>query len=217
MQPLHINDHITHTVEDHLSKRPRRSYPKACHPCRRRKIRCNNAQPCASCISHEYPELCFYTVTEAERKVLRQRRRRNEATCSETNGKGQSPAARLSRLLEFEKGLKILEEPALAEPASSVQPEECLRPFSDSVRKSNEGVTHGPTTVSSAATSIGSGRERPTHQHLDDRRIRTPATSDVLYMVDTGNIHPFENLWHPGSTVREISLALPSDEIFTRY
>lgn len=110
----------------------------------------------------------------------------------------------------------MLEEPAFTELGPPTQSKECPRPFSALVRNSNEGVTPGPTS-SLAAASIESRRERVADQHQDDRRFRTPAMSDNLYMSDTGTIHPFENLWQPGSTVREISLALPTDDTFTRY
>ncbi|KIW10375.1 hypothetical protein PV08_11337 [Exophiala spinifera] len=209
------DEHITHTVDQFLSKRPRRSYPKACHPCRRRKVRCNNAQPCSNCISRDYPELCYYAFTEAERGSLRQRRRRNGAALWETNGKDQVTARRSSRLLEFERELHILERTAFTEAAPSVKAKDGHRSFSDSVAKSYERATH--RKVSSAATTMKPETEHPPHQQLDERCVRTPTVSDTPYMADAGNIHPFENLWQPGSSVREVAMALPSDEIFTRY
>lgn len=216
MQPSHIHDHITQAVDEHISKRPRRSYPKACQPCRRRKIRCDTAQPCSHCTWHDYPELCFYTVTGDERKVLRQRRRHKYAANGEASEQLQAPAGRLTRLLEFEKGLQTLEDLASTEPGPPVEPEQHPRPYSDSTRQSYNSVTLVPATLSLTAESIRSGKDCTKNQHPGDRHVRIPAARDVLYMIDTGDIHPFESLWQPGSTVHEISLALPNDEIFTR-
>jgi hypothetical protein len=211
--PSHLNHNITHTVEERLAKRPRKSYPKACHPCRCRKIRCNNAQPCSNCISHDYPELCYYATTERERKILQQRPRRTGTGASETKGTDPSPAGRLFRLLEFEKGLQGLGDLTSTEPAHSGQPDDCSRPRLES----SEGVTPCLTTDSLEMTSDSSRRECTRDQRSDDHCMRPPGDSRALYMSDMGTIHPFENLWQPGSTVQEICLALPSDEVFTRY
>ena len=43
-----------------LLKRRRFRSAKACYPCRRRKVKCDLAQPCASCLSRNHPDLCDY-------------------------------------------------------------------------------------------------------------------------------------------------------------
>ncbi|KAL0257788.1 hypothetical protein SLS55_006952 [Diplodia seriata] len=40
-------------------KRKAREY-KACYPCRQRKVKCDQAVPCKTCIAREHPELCTY-------------------------------------------------------------------------------------------------------------------------------------------------------------
>ena len=32
----------------------------ACWPCRQRKVKCDNKQPCENCVKREYPQLCSY-------------------------------------------------------------------------------------------------------------------------------------------------------------
>lgn len=34
--------------------------PKACYPCRRRKVKCSNQIPCANCIARNHANLCTY-------------------------------------------------------------------------------------------------------------------------------------------------------------
>ncbi|ETI21030.1 hypothetical protein G647_07373 [Cladophialophora carrionii CBS 160.54] len=41
-------------------------------------------------------------------------------------------------------------------------------------------------------------------------------TMKLLYLADTGSMHPFANLWLPGSSAEDICLALPDDETFER-
>ncbi|CAI6335238.1 unnamed protein product [Periconia digitata] len=40
-------------------KRKAREY-KACYPCRQRKVKCDQAVPCKTCVVREHPELCTY-------------------------------------------------------------------------------------------------------------------------------------------------------------
>jgi type IV secretory pathway VirB10-like protein len=35
-------------------------YGTACWPCRQRKVKCDNKQPCENCIKREHPQLCSY-------------------------------------------------------------------------------------------------------------------------------------------------------------
>lgn len=32
----------------------------ACWPCRQRKVKCDNQQPCENCVKREHPQLCSY-------------------------------------------------------------------------------------------------------------------------------------------------------------
>ncbi|CCF46698.1 hypothetical protein CH063_15372, partial [Colletotrichum higginsianum] len=35
-------------------------YGTACWPCRQRKVKCDNKQPCENCVKREHPQLCSY-------------------------------------------------------------------------------------------------------------------------------------------------------------
>jgi hypothetical protein len=147
-----MDNQITRKVDENLSKRPRKSYPKACHPCRRRKVRCDNAQPCASCTTRDHPELCFYTLTGAERALLRQRRRRKGPIDQETDLRG-----RVSRLLQFEQGLCSLDESTCNQPVKTVDGN-----IPDSATESYLGVGRANSVASGLAPyMIDTGHVHP--------------------------------------------------------
>lgn len=47
-------------VDDFLRKKRKAREHKACYPCRQRKVRCDLARPCRTCVEREHPELCDY-------------------------------------------------------------------------------------------------------------------------------------------------------------
>lgn len=65
---------------------------KACYPCRKRKVRCDNLHPCHNCIRREHVDLCLYNVEtgHVNRPTLQQdttgKRKREE----EAVGQGSS-------------------------------------------------------------------------------------------------------------------------------
>lgn len=47
-------------VDELLRKKRKVREHKACYPCRQRKVRCDLARPCRTCVEREHPELCDY-------------------------------------------------------------------------------------------------------------------------------------------------------------
>lgn len=47
-------------VDDFLRRKRKVREHKACYPCRQRKVRCDLARPCRTCVEREHPELCDY-------------------------------------------------------------------------------------------------------------------------------------------------------------
>lgn len=47
-------------VDDFLRRKRKAREHKACYPCRQRKVRCDLARPCKTCVEREHPELCDY-------------------------------------------------------------------------------------------------------------------------------------------------------------
>ncbi|KAK8242473.1 fungal-specific transcription factor domain-containing protein [Phyllosticta capitalensis] len=49
-----------HDVDEILRRKRKAREYKACYPCRQRKVKCDQAVPCKTCIAREHPELCTY-------------------------------------------------------------------------------------------------------------------------------------------------------------
>ncbi|KAL4912741.1 hypothetical protein BDW62DRAFT_11958 [Aspergillus aurantiobrunneus] len=46
----------------HLKRKQRES--KACYPCRQRKVKCDGARPCRTCVRRDHPQVCVYDVAK---------------------------------------------------------------------------------------------------------------------------------------------------------
>ncbi|OJJ43645.1 hypothetical protein ASPZODRAFT_154480 [Penicilliopsis zonata CBS 506.65] len=56
-----------------LKLRRQQREARACYPCRQRKVKCDNAQPCRTCRKRGHPDICVYDVdqsNESERRPL---------------------------------------------------------------------------------------------------------------------------------------------------
>ncbi|KAK6950225.1 hypothetical protein Daesc_008551 [Daldinia eschscholtzii] len=49
-------EQASHIIHSHRKVR----YGTACWPCRQRKVKCDNKQPCENCVKREHPQLCSY-------------------------------------------------------------------------------------------------------------------------------------------------------------
>lgn len=218
-------------VDTQLSRRRRRSYPKACYPCRRRKVRCDKQEPCANCVRYSHPELCSYANVE--------RRAQNDPMRSTTNESAHKRPAneRLAALTDLERRMqKVAEEIVrrLSSATSGVSnvsisqssnaannPDNTTTLISTFENKRMEtGIHIGAESLASALMDIVTSPDAL--DNLNELRINDDDDPDLssheimklLCMMDTGSTHPFANLWRPGATVQEICLALPNDETF---
>ena len=57
----------------------------ACWPCRQRKVKCDNQQPCENCVKREHPQLCSY-------KPNRSSASKNNAAAAHTRKRARSPS-----------------------------------------------------------------------------------------------------------------------------
>ncbi|OTA08016.1 Zn2Cys6 transcriptional regulator [Trichoderma parareesei] len=60
-------------------------YGTACWPCRQRKVKCDNQQPCENCVKREHPQLCSY-------KPNRSSASKNNAAAAHTRKRARSPS-----------------------------------------------------------------------------------------------------------------------------
>ena len=228
-------------IDSLLAKRSRKSFPKACYPCRRRKVRCDHKHPCGNCIKHEQPELCVYFDQEGKSRkddavskpaarstkdrleAIADLERRMQTMAEEVVRRlgplssglaGQLPAQHQSHRNTSASAPSFQEE----SPRDRTHPNDGLQ---TSATNGEIGMSTHIGAESLASTLIqvlnsGQSWDSPSQSSNGGGTPQPSAleTMKLLYMTDTGSTHPFKSLWKPGATVEEICLALPDDEIF---
>ena len=231
-------------IDNLLALRRRKSFPKACYPCRRRKVRCDHNHPCGSCVKHEQPELCTYLDDKGKT-------RRDHATSKASN---RSTKERLASLADLERRMQTIAEKVVRHlgPLNAELPGQPLMqhqikeghivdtpsiqgrppynqkspasgpPSAVPTEEIGAPVHIGAESLASALVDIlksGQFPEDPPQSSNGRGNLQHSAheTMKLLYLTDTGSTHPFANLWKPGATVEDICLALPDDDTFERY
>lgn len=57
-----------HEIDLFLQERRKHRDFKACYPCRQRKVKCDNTQPCRTCRRRGHPQICTYDIENAARR-----------------------------------------------------------------------------------------------------------------------------------------------------
>ncbi|KEF54827.1 uncharacterized protein A1O9_09269 [Exophiala aquamarina CBS 119918] len=223
-----------------LAKRRRKSYPKACYPCRCRKIRCDRMTPCGNCLKHEQPKLCVYLDQNGQV-------RRQQATAP-SKPSVTSTKDRVAALTDLERRMQTIAEEVvkrLGSLGSGILQESAKQPQTDEGRAigirpplQTPPIYAPPPAVAddSIGASVHIGAESLASILVDTLKSAHPTaaspqsrdetkssrhsayeTMQLLYMTDTGSTHPFTSLWKPGATVEDICLALPDNETFEQY
>ncbi len=229
-----------------LAKRRRKSHPKACYPCRCRKIRCDHMAPCGNCLKHEQPELCVYLDQNGQ-----VRRKQASAPPRASNALTEDRVAALADLEgrmqtiaeEVVRRLGSLGGGSLQESAKQLQTDQgsAIGTGSPPEAPQYQQMSPGHATPATVAAdvvgaSVHIGAESLASILVDTfKSVRPMAASPqsgdgiglsrrsahetmkLLYMTDTGSTHPFTSLWKPGATVEDICLALPDNETFEQY
>lgn len=227
-------------INQSLAKRRRKSYPKACYPCRCRKIRCDHLNPCGNCLKHEQPKLCVYLDQNGQV-------RKQQATAP-SKPSNASTKDRVAALTDLERrmqtiaeevvkrlgslGGRILQEPAKQPQTHEVSAIEMRSPLqtpeshASPATVGEDGVGASVHIGAESLASILVDALKSAHpvaasaQSTDDiksSRHSAYETMQLLYMTDTGSTHPFTSLWKPGATVEDVCLALPDNETFELY
>jgi hypothetical protein len=58
----HANSAAQPVVGETLRRKRKARGPRACDPCRQRKVKCDYETPCNTCIDRDHPELCLYQI-----------------------------------------------------------------------------------------------------------------------------------------------------------
>ncbi|OAQ69944.1 fungal specific transcription factor domain-containing protein [Pochonia chlamydosporia 170] len=68
-------------------------YGTACWPCRQRKVKCDNKQPCENCVKREHPQLCSYKPNRSstsKNTTAAQNGQAKKRACSFSDGREES-------------------------------------------------------------------------------------------------------------------------------
>lgn len=209
-------------IDRALLKRRRRSLPKACYPCRYRKVRCDHSHPCGNCIKHEQPKLCVYLDHNG------QARRENDQP--DHNKSDKSTRDRVATLANLEQRMQKVAEEAIRRlgcfgagvPIKQTHTTHNHHIMSKGCLEDSPPHSHQTWRTSKAAhtelspEAIGSpahvGSESlasilvdtfkstqpietsPQSSGRDLPRPSAHETMKVLYMTDTGSVYPFTSL-----------------------
>jgi len=237
---------IVQHIDQQLAKRRRKSYPKACYPCRCRKVRCDHLNPCGNCLKNEQPKLCVYLDQNGQ-----VRREQASAPSRASNAKTKD---RVAALADLECRMQIIAEEVVRRLASSggeILQESLKQRLTDECgaidsRSPLEAAQCQQISPGEASPATFAAEDIGASLHIGAKSLASilvdtlksvhplvdaPQSSDgiglsphsahetmkLLYMTDTGSTHPFTNLWKPGATVEDICLALPDNETFEQY
>ncbi|GIJ91441.1 hypothetical protein Asppvi_010406 [Aspergillus pseudoviridinutans] len=163
---------------------------KACYPCRSRKVKCDNGQPCRTCQKRGHPEICVYGLEESS---PRKRAMRSP----------QSSNADASRVA-FPSGLKsVNDQPPIRNSASPLH----TRPASESINQGDPAnyIFSGENTVISI---LGS--------HYADGSI-THKASTVLGLQNSFSNYPFLDVKSPIDRWKALVEILPQREEILKF
>lgn len=232
-------------IDRALHKRRRRSVPKACYPCRYRKVRCDHNHPCGNCVKQEQPKLCVYLDQNGQARHPLDRPAPNKsdkstrdrvATLANLEQRMQIVAEEVIRRLgHFGAGLPVKQPQSTHDHhvEAKISLEDSATHFQH-MRHTSEAANAGshPKELGSPAhvgveslasilvdtfKSTQPIENSPESFGGDMPRPSAHETMKLLYMTDAGSIYPFTSLWKPGASVEEICLALPDDQTFEQY
>ncbi|KAJ6004022.1 hypothetical protein N7499_000087 [Penicillium canescens] len=96
----------------HLKRQERE--PKACYPCRKRKVKCDGSQPCRTCQKRDHPHICTFDVPRGPR-----RRQGSQASAN-----AQSAASVSPRRIQSE-----VRNPAETSTPASLRPDDAVKNY----------------------------------------------------------------------------------------
>lgn len=233
-------------IETLIGKRRRKSFPKACYPCRCRKVRCDHNQPCGSCIKYEQPELCIYLDQNGQI--------RGEADPTNPRASKTSRKDRISALADLEHRMQTIAEEVVRRlgplgaglsqyplttheaqqlplqdhnsfhvRSSQYNPPAVSKPvWSSLAEETGAPVFVGAKSLASILVDVFQpahvlGPSPQSDDLEEDAQVSAHDTMKLLYLTDTGSTHPFPSLWQPGASVEDICLALPDTATFNQY
>ncbi|RAK74966.1 Zn(II)2Cys6 transcription factor [Aspergillus fijiensis CBS 313.89] len=176
---------------------------RACYPCRQRKVKCDNSQPCRTCRRRGHPEICVYDPSPPKHGSARRASRRTSATASATASRDSHPLPASQDASNLGYPLQPLAQPPA--PSQTVLP-----PFShlQQIDSSRNYPPDGPESefVYSGDNSVVSILRNRTH---DANGSMAREVGSVLGLQNTYHSYPFMEFRTPGDRWRELLRILP--------
>ncbi|KAH8800647.1 hypothetical protein F5884DRAFT_685335 [Xylogone sp. PMI_703] len=180
-----------------LVQRRRFRSPKACYPCRRRKVKCDFRTPCDSCIRRGHPDLCGRRVTISG------------ATFNSTK-----PEPINEQQVQIEEQTQAsLENGFASRNASEESAAKGL--FVDSALSLSSELHVGPGSI----PNFLSAQQEAVRKDWQGLGISLHSQSifEFVCLQNSTMDFPFQNLWMPGDGLDTVCHALPEDSLLMSY
>ncbi|KAK1580066.1 fungal-specific transcription factor domain-containing protein [Colletotrichum navitas] len=190
-------------------------YGTACWPCRQRKVKCDNKQPCENCVKREHPQLCSYKPNRTASQGAHYKPAGSvttEATNSATGAAGNgTPSSSNNR-----KRAHSPEDP-VADAAAGAPPSKHETGGANWSRSAIVAAGVEETEAPEAVTRYLGQNSIPSllreQSAADDMQEGVDIRQDMrsILGLDTSAPFPLMSSKHLDSLTREISAELPSD------
>ncbi|KXT13883.1 hypothetical protein AC579_2641 [Pseudocercospora musae] len=220
-------------MEKPKQKRNRR--PKACQPCRDRKVRCDQEEPCDTCIRRGHPQLCVYgTHRPANSDVVAIR----DSSQSQPTISWSPPSlVDTPNAVHLDQTFDIRSDHVLSSnqlPRTQNEEEEAHDPSDELIQTLNtisSALKHLVKTDRWTGETVFLGRNSSAtfFTNLSHPQTKIPISDTLMpFNVSWGaafgltnrtTLHPFGSLWTAAGTtnLKDILQALPATEICMTY
>ncbi|KAF2717381.1 hypothetical protein K431DRAFT_315811 [Polychaeton citri CBS 116435] len=211
--------HLSDTAAS--AKRRRNRQPKACQPCRLRKLRCDFTQPCQRCCQREHEDLCVYGKGP-------EGRRRNNSSLSNTEPSILNEQVQDNSLRDVDSfRTNIHQAHALDQPrALGVYEQDILNLVKSVAGKINQvcetEVETGEILYFGRNSHLAFLNTLLPHVYETRQKQLLPSDHSLASALGLSNrtsLHPFGSLWNATAniTLGEILQALPKNDICLKY
>ena len=194
-------------LDNLLQQKKQAGKVKSCYPCRKRKVRCDNHQPCNNCSKRDLSELCVYNVTSSQVDGVRSagvgslqslpRKRRCSSDAASTLGPAATPPLQES-----------VASTRIPTPRSSVIPQ------SPSMIDRGEGLSQRPTSsayLGSNSLPTFFSTESPNRLSTTENDVLEQDVSLMLGLHSSTAEYPFHEVGTAKSLEHELRNSLPDD------
>ncbi|KAJ5123594.1 hypothetical protein N7448_009691 [Penicillium atrosanguineum] len=219
----------TSQVRDLLKRKRRFRGIKSCFPCRHRKVRCDGASPCATCVQRGHPELCCTPSASGSGQDFERGGGRPEIWSPGLGRSAPTPSSSMdlmiSRLESIEEQISSLKADLIQTRAHGSSSTEKILPHSNTSANLSHRATalakspgmHFLEDATGATIFLGSHSDIPAA--LGCRLSSGGTTINDSFVLDqvVPRTYPFTSLWGADAGPNEICRTLPEDVDIMRY